>query len=142
LRAKGKLTTSQRGWFSRGWFLCALLERICPAKSRFSDDMICSAHAFCKLEGPSLYFELTETGTICLISLPACSLSLVTQYSRWHLCSHRRRYYSRSFPPFPSANDRPRASRAWRSCLMAFGPIPCSFLTSASLSLVNCSSRQ
>src|SRR5215212_3705540 len=41
---------------------------------------------------------------------------------------------------FPSANDRPFASRACRSCASAFGPTPCSLSTSASLSLASCSS--
>src|ERR687897_728824 len=37
---------------------------------------------------------------------------------------------------FPSANDRPFASRARRSCASAFGPTPCNPSTSAWLTLV------
>jgi transposase len=44
--------------------------------------------------------------------------------------------------PFSLANDRPRALSALRSCSSVFGPMPCSRLRSASLTPVNCSSRE
>ncbi len=43
---------------------------------------------------------------------------------------------------FLSANDNPLALSALRSCLIAFGPIPWSCLSSTSLTLVKCSSRR
>ncbi len=39
------------------------------------------------------------------------------------------------------ANDKPFASRAARSSRMLLGPKPCNFNRSASLTLLNCSSR-
>jgi DNA-binding SARP family transcriptional activator len=41
----------------------------------------------------------------------------------------------------PSRKDRPRSLRASRSTFIAFGPMPCSLMTSDSLTLVRCSSR-
>src|SRR3989440_12950598 len=57
-------------------------------------------------------------------------------------CDIRGLPHPRSFLVFPPANDRPRAARARRSVLIAFGPMPWSCLSSVSLTLVNCSSRR
>ena len=54
------------------------------------------------------------------------------------MCYIRGLYHPRSFLVFSSANDRPLAPRARRSCLIAFGPMPWSCLSSVSLTLVNC----
>src|SRR5918997_247405 len=43
--------------------------------------------------------------------------------------------------PFASAKRRPRASRALRRIPSAFGPIPWSFSSSFSVTVVSCSSR-
>src|SRR3712207_4685099 len=45
-------------------------------------------------------------------------------------------------PPPAAANNRPWAARACRSCSRACGPMPCSWSSSAALTLVNCSSRR
>jgi hypothetical protein len=102
-------TTSQRGWFSRGWFLLAFRGSTRHARVSFPDSTAFSADAFWKSGGIFLSCQIIWTGWTGLASLPAWFLPTFTQLSRWHRREaserHHRIYRESTRQAFLKARD-------------------------------------